>query len=200
MENNTLQPNHTTCKSSLASPGSPETETKNNLGRVIVWDYAYPSSFPSLTPAPCLHPIPEIFNQYEGLAEVEYRWTQSPQMYPVPGKILSRLLEMGWITEEEICACVSPIDLVELQRHNTWPPYPWKPLGSTMIPENEDRKALMLTRASDFQQHDATRAMAELKEMSTNDHIHKKRQTKKDSETGSVLGSGSRMADSGLRR
>jgi hypothetical protein len=72
MENNTLQPNHTTCKSLLASPGSPETETKNNLGRVIVWDYAYSSSFPSSTPAPCLHPIPEIFNQYEGLAEVEY--------------------------------------------------------------------------------------------------------------------------------
>ena len=156
MENNILQPNHTTCKSLLASPGSPETGTKNNLEGVIVQDYAYPSSFTSSTPAPCLHPIPEIFNQYEGLAEVEYRWTQSPWMYPVPGKILSWLLEMGWITEGEICAHGSPMDLVELWKHNAWLPYPWKPLGSTTIPDNEDRKTLMLTRASDFQQHDAT--------------------------------------------
>ena len=158
MENNILQPNHMTCKSSLVSPGSPETGMKNNLEGVIVWDYAYPSSFTSSTPASCLHPIPEIFNQYEGLAEVEYQWTQSPQMYPVPGKILSQLLEMGWITEEEIHACGSPMDQVELQKHNaTWLPYPWKLLGSTTIPDNEDRKMLMLTRASDFQQRDATR-------------------------------------------
>ena len=76
------------------------------------------------------------------------------------------------------------MDLVELRKHNAWLPYPWKPLGSTTIPDNEDRKALMLTRASDFQQCDATRAMAELKEMSTNYHVHKRR-TKKDSETDS---------------
>jgi hypothetical protein len=181
MENNILQPNYTTCKFSSISSGSPETESKNDI---IVRDYAYPSSFPSSTPAPCLHRIPEIFNQYEGLAEVEYRWTQSRWMYPVPGKILSRLLEMGWITEEEIRAHASPMDLVELRKHNARLPYPWKPLGSTRIPENEDRKALMLTRASDFQQRDAARAMAELKETTTNDRVHKRR-TKKDSGTDS---------------
>ena len=76
------------------------------------------------------------------------------------------------------------MDLVELQKHNAWLLYSWKPLGSTTVLDNEDRKTLMLTRASDFQQHNATRAMAKLKEMSTNYHIHK-RQRKKDSETES---------------
>jgi len=76
MEASIMQPNDT-ASSLLASPASTETEikcttiSKNNVKEVIVRDYAYPSSFPSLTP-PCLRPIPEIFNQYEGLAEVDY--------------------------------------------------------------------------------------------------------------------------------
>src|SRR5882757_9866848 len=73
---------------------------------------------------------------------------------PVLGKTLSRLLEMGWITEEDIRARALPMDLEELQKHNArLPIYPWKPLSSTIIPKDEDRKKFMLTRLLYFQQH-----------------------------------------------
>jgi len=98
---------------------------------------------------------------------------------PVLGKTLSRLLEMGWITEEDIRARALPMDLEELQKHNArLPIYPWRPLSSTIIPKDKDRKKLMLTRALYFQQRDAARAMAELKEMSRKDNLHKRRAEK----------------------
>lgn len=150
-------PNRTTCNASLLSLAETEIDEENNHKKIKVRDYAYPTSFPRSTPAPCLSPVTEIFNQYEGIAEVEYCWTQAPRMYPVPGKILSRLLDMGWITEDDIRNHASPMDLAELRKHNARVPYPWKPLRWTTIPKNEERKELMLARASFFQQRDAAR-------------------------------------------
>jgi hypothetical protein len=107
-------------------------------------------------------------------------------MYPVPGKILSRLLDMGWITEDDIRNRASPMDLAELRKHNARVPYPWKPLRWTTIPKNEERKELMLARASFFQQRDAARmAQFQGSEMARKDKLHNinKRRAEKESGT-----------------
>jgi hypothetical protein len=149
-------------KSSLASASL--VDSKHDLK---IQDFAY---LPSSTPLPA---VPEVFDQYEGLAEVEYRWTRSPQMYPVPGKTLGRLLELGWITQEDVVTHASLVDLEELRKYKArLPMYPWKALRWTTIPNTEERKRLMLTRLLYFQQRDTTRANAEMKAAS---NINKRR-------------------------
>jgi hypothetical protein len=126
-----------------------------------VHDYAYPS--PSVHR---LSPVPEIFDQYKGLAEVEYRWSQSRRMYPIQGKTLSRLIDMGWIGQVELSARAAPMDLEELRRHNARQPiYPWKPFRWTTIPTTEERKELTQSRAAYLYQWDRIRAEAEFQEM-----------------------------------
>ena len=126
-----------------------------------VHDYAYPS--PS---APRLSPVPEIFDQYKGLAEVEYRWSQSHRTYPIQGKTLSRLIDMGWIGQAELSARAAPMDLDELRRHNARQPmYPWKPFRWTAIPTAEERKGLTQCRAAYLYQWDKIRADAQFQEM-----------------------------------
>ena len=130
---------------------------------IQVHDYAYPS--PS---AHRLSPVPEIFNQYRGLAEAEYRWSQSHRTYPIQGKTLSRLIDMGWIGQAELSARAAPMDLEELTRHNARQPvYPWKPLRWTTIPTAEERKELIQCTAvsSYLYQWDNIRAEAEFQEM-----------------------------------
>ena len=176
MEENLLQPN---CAHNRLSA----TEINiNSDHKVKVRDFAYPSSFSPSSPPLHLPPVPEIFNQYEGLAEVEYRWTHSPRMYPIPGKTLSRLLELGWITQEDILARASPMDLEELRRYNARSPtYPWKPLHWTTIPDIDTRLELMLKKSAHFLQRDTTMANSELKEASRKVNRHK-RQAKEDFE------------------
>ena len=130
---------------------------------IRVHDYAYPSHGPS---AHCLSIIPEIFDQYRGLAEVEYRWSQSHRTYPIQGKTLSRLIDMGWIGQAELSARAAPMDLEELRRHNTRQPvYPWKPFRWTTIPTAEERKELTQSRTTYLYQWDKIRAEAEFQEM-----------------------------------
>jgi len=126
-----------------------------------VHDYAYPS--PSTHR---LSPVPEIFDQYKGLAEVEYRWSQSHRTYPIQGKTLSRLIDMGWIGQVELSARAAPMDLEELRRHNARQPiYPWKPFRWATMPSAEERKELTQSRAAYLYQWDKIRAEAEFQEM-----------------------------------
>ena len=128
---------------------------------IRVYDYAYSS--PS---AHRLPPVPEIFDQYRGLAEVEYRWSQSHRTYPIQGKTLSRLIDMGWISQAELSARAAPMDLEELQRHNArQPTYPWKPFRWTVIPTSDERKEFTQSIASDLFQWDKIRAEAEFQEI-----------------------------------
>ena len=128
---------------------------------ITVHDYAYPS--PS---AHHLPPVPEIFDQYRGLAKVDYRWSQSHCSYPIQGKTLSRLIHMGWIGQAELSAKATPMDLEELQRHNSRQPiYPWKPLRWTTIPTSEERKVFAQSRAADLCQWDKLRSEAKFQEM-----------------------------------
>ena len=128
---------------------------------IKVHDYAYSSPTSSSLP-----PIPEIFDQYKGIGEVEYRWTQSHRTYPIQGKTLSRLIDMGWIGQQELSSRAAPMDLEELRRHNAkQPTYPWKPFAWTQIPTAQERKDWMHSRASYLYQWDRIRADAEFQEM-----------------------------------
>ena len=160
------QPSQPLCPPSPAAtevdyPDSQDIMNYIQAKGVRVHDYAYPS--PS---APRLSPVPEIFDQYKGLAEVEYRWSQSHRTYPIQGKTLSRLIDMGWIGQVELSARAAPMDFEELRRHNARQPmYPWKPFRWTTIPTVEERKELTQSRAAYLYQWDKIRADAELQEM-----------------------------------
>ena len=142
-------------------PDSQDILNKIQAKGIKVHDYAYPS--PS---SPRFSPVPEVFDQYKGLAEVEYRWSQSHRTYPIQGKTLSRLIDMGWIGQAELSARAAPMDLEELRRHNARQPmYPWKPFHWTTIPTAEERKELTQGRAAYIYQWDKIRADAEFQEM-----------------------------------
>ena len=132
---------------------------------IKVIDFAYPSATSSPS-VPRLSPVPEIFDQYKGLAEVEYRWTQSHRTYPIQGKTLSRLIDMGWISQGELSTRAAPMDLEELRKHNARRPmYPWKAFPWTTIPTADERKIMSHARASYLLQWDKIRAEAEFQEM-----------------------------------
>jgi hypothetical protein len=125
-------------------------------------DFAY--TFP-------LPPIPEIFDQYIAIAEVEYRWTQEYRTFPIPGRTLQRLIELNWISRVEISERAAAMDILELQKHNSrQPPYPWKPVHGTMPPTSGERYILMKDNSCYFQHQDAAR-MADKQEVRRLDTI-----------------------------
>jgi hypothetical protein len=159
------QPSQHLCPPSPAAtevdyPDSQDIMNDIQAKGIKVHDYAYPS------PSAPLSPVPEIFDQYKGLAEVEYRWSQSHRTYPIQGKTLSRLIDMGWIGQVELSARAAPMDLDELRKHNARQPmYPWKPFRWMTIPTPEERKELTQGRAAYIYQWDKFRADAEFQEM-----------------------------------
>ncbi|KAF8804143.1 hypothetical protein BYT27DRAFT_7225560 [Phlegmacium glaucopus] len=142
-------------------PESQDIMDQIQIKGIKIQDFAYPS-----TSTPRLSPVPELFDQYKGLAEVEYRWSQSHRTFPIQGKTLSRLIDLGWIGQEELSARAAPMDLEELRKHNARQPmYPWKPFRWTTIPSMEERKEVTLARASYFHQWDRIRVDAEFQAM-----------------------------------
>lgn len=109
-------------------------------------------------------PAIEIFDQYKGLGEVEFRWTQPTRIYPIAGKTLRRLLDMGWIQQKEVDARAHPMDLEALREHDERPVYPWRPFRWTSIPCLENRKDMAKARSSMFNQLDRMRAASESNE------------------------------------
>jgi hypothetical protein len=125
------------------------------IPEIKVVDFAYPSK-----PTALLPPISEIFDQHIGIAEVEYHWGQAVRSFPIPGKTLSRLLDLHWISEAELCKRGSAMDIIELQKHNSkQPQYPWRPVDSMFMtpPTPEERQALLMNHISLFQLQDAIR-------------------------------------------
>jgi hypothetical protein len=166
---NKAQPSQPVCPPSPAAteidfPEAQDIMNDIQLKGIKVHDFAYSSA--ASPSAPRLSPVPEIFDQYKGLAEVEYRWTQSHRTYPIQGKTLSRLIDMGWIGQEELSARAAPMDLEELRKHNARQPvYPWKPFRWTTLPTAEERKEWTDGRASYLHQWDKIRAEAEFQEV-----------------------------------
>ena len=123
--------------------------------QIKVIDFAYPSASPGTPP---LSPIPEIFNQYLGIAEVEYYWNQHNHTFSIPGKTLSRLLELHWISETELSTRAAPIDLIELEKYNSRQHlYPWRALSNTTPPTPQERHTLLQSNISFFENRDAMR-------------------------------------------
>lgn len=96
-----------------------------------------------------LEPIPEIFDPYYSLAEFEYNLLHSRSFrLPIPGKTLHHLLDMGWVTEEEVRKRCAPMDIMALERYNKMIEangriYPWRALKWDTVPTLQDRKMLV---------------------------------------------------------
>ncbi|KAF9004677.1 hypothetical protein BDQ17DRAFT_1354487 [Cyathus striatus] len=84
--------------------------------------------------------IKESFNLTRALAEFDYRTSQVPRAYPVPGKILRRLLMERWITEDEVQARCSPVELQLLRECDARPQHPYYCIGNK-IPLSQQRRS-----------------------------------------------------------
>lgn len=78
----------------MSSPPPPLSATSVASGLVVSHHNTNSSAFAPLTP--------ETFDPYKGLGEFEYRLRQHPRTLAIPGKTIRRLLEIGWISEDEV--------------------------------------------------------------------------------------------------
>jgi len=108
------------------------------------------TTYTTTTLTPMLRPVTEIFDPYNKITEVDYRWSQSPRTYPVSGKSLRRLLDLGWITPNELAARAAPMDLAALEAFDARKPvYPWKSIKwSGVVPSEAERKDMCNARRS----------------------------------------------------
>ena len=96
-----------------------------------------------------LEPIPEIFDPYYSLAKFEYNPLHSRLFQlTIPGKTLHCLLDMGWVTEEEVRKRCAPMDIMALEQYNKMIEanrriYPWCTLKWDTVPTLQDRKKLV---------------------------------------------------------
>jgi len=115
---------------------------------VKIRDYAY-------LPPP--QAVTEVFDQYKALTEIDYRWTQPQRTYPVAGKTLRRLLDIGWLSPAELYARAHSMDLEALQIHDARPKYPWRPLcmdNMKPLPGMEERRMMLDVRRGYWRYHD----------------------------------------------
>ncbi|KAF9005184.1 hypothetical protein BDQ17DRAFT_1353977 [Cyathus striatus] len=83
--------------------------------------------------------IKEAFDLTKSLAEFDYRTSQVPRAYPVTGKVIRRLLQEGWITNDEVQARCSPVELQLLREYDTRPQHPYYCIGNK-IPLNPTQR------------------------------------------------------------
>lgn len=62
---------------------------------------------------------PETFDPYKALGEFEFRLRQSPRTLAIPGKTIRRLIEIGWVTENEVESRCSADDLDGLEEFDS---------------------------------------------------------------------------------
>jgi len=72
-----------------------------------------------------LERVPELFDPYQALAEYDYRVMQRTRMVPITGKMLSRLLDIGWVTYADAKAKLREMDWEALDNYRKKPAYPW---------------------------------------------------------------------------
>jgi hypothetical protein len=100
--------------------------------------------FAFLPRQPNVKPAFEIFDQFRGMVEYDYRLGQKPRDKPISGKTLRRLISIGWLKEAEVRKTVAQMDLDELEKHDrTLPLHPWKSYSWTDPPTKEQRKLLL---------------------------------------------------------
>ena len=109
----------------------------------------------------------ELFDPYKGLTEIDYRWAQKERAYPVTGKTIRRLLDMGWLTTDELSTRGHPIDLAALQACDSHraaareanggvEAFPWRPFvaDGTEPPTEEERRMMLKNCGGIWKQFD----------------------------------------------
>ena len=105
------------------------------------------------------NPAIEIFDPYRAIAKFEHKldissksWT-SGSRWPISGKVIQRLLDIGWISEEEIARRCTPVDIQALTEYrmkltlNTregWGIYPWRALRWESVPLAQERRKFIV--------------------------------------------------------
>ncbi|KAF8907051.1 hypothetical protein CPB84DRAFT_1744837 [Gymnopilus junonius] len=112
-------------------------------------------------------PATEIFDQFKGLTEIDYRWTQPARTYPVSGKTLRRLLNMGWLTDEELCTRGHAMDFEELKKFDASPmKNPWRPFKDRSAPHAKpslaERRDMLNAKMGYWYQFDKMRMMNDM--------------------------------------
>ncbi|TFK25866.1 hypothetical protein FA15DRAFT_668036 [Coprinopsis marcescibilis] len=123
-------------------------------------DFAYEE------PAAGVKLVRELWDQYEALAEFEYRLLQLPRVYPIGGKTLRRLMDIRWITMEEVKRRCADMDMDELRKVDERRPYPYglrfKGVRAEAVPGHEERIVIMESRRPALMRMDRLRKMGEL--------------------------------------
>jgi len=133
-----------------------------------------PSSLTSL-PAPAR--TTETFDPYKALIEVDYRWAQTNRLYPVTGKTLRRLLDIAWLTHDELSARGHPSDFASLEAHDAHraaakeangglEAYPWRSLVTegSQPPTAEERRIMLENCGGQWKQRDRMMVSKEARE------------------------------------
>ena len=105
------------------------------------------------------NPAIEIFDPYRALAKFEHKldissksWT-SGSRWPISGKVIQRLLDIGWISEEEIERRCIPADIQALREYRKklildaregWGIYPWRALRWDSVPMVQERRKFIV--------------------------------------------------------
>ncbi|KAJ2933163.1 hypothetical protein H1R20_g3886, partial [Candolleomyces eurysporus] len=131
-----------------------------------IQDFAYEKTDERYT----LAKIPELWDQYEGISEYEYRLSQNPRTYPIAGRTIHRLIELGWVDKDEVEERCAGMDLDELRKFESREIWPWtlKYKSSpkcTERPDMNERMVHMHTRRWIFMRLDKMRRSAELQEL-----------------------------------
>jgi hypothetical protein len=95
---------------------------------IIVRDFAYETTLPRVL---------EFFDLYKALAEYDYCLLQCPRTVPISGKVLSRLLDIGWVGYREARDKWHLMDWEALDIYETRP-HPWFTAPS-VLPSREQR-------------------------------------------------------------
>ncbi|KIM44142.1 hypothetical protein M413DRAFT_443184 [Hebeloma cylindrosporum] len=124
------------------------------------------TTYITTTNTPGLPPVTEIFDPYTKITEVDYRWSQETRTYPVPGKSLRRLLDLGWITPAEVAARADPMDLAALEAFDARKPvYPWKSIRlNGKVPSHGERRDMCNARKGHWAQMDRIRDRSEFEQ------------------------------------
>lgn len=109
----------------------------------------------------------EIFDPYRALTEIDYRWAQTERTFPVAGKTLRRLLDIGWLTVDELSTRGHAMDITALQAFDEHRAaakatnggvevFPWRPLiaEGTQPPTGDVRRIMLGNGGGVWKQQD----------------------------------------------
>jgi hypothetical protein len=129
---------------------------------IKIRDFASPAEMRKAT----VKPVPEIFDQYRGIAKFECCLAVKTVRQPIPGKTLRRLLDLGWVTQQEVEERCAPMDIDTLEEYDARVAldvkegrgiYPWLALRWSTMPTKKDRNAHVLEHMSHFATVDRVR-------------------------------------------